>query len=266
MAFSLKVIACGPWSRLDPWVEATCLLRRQLTQNENLPPGVSSDAQKAKLIWKPQFLELPMQKSHRGPLLKMQFSRSHLLLFQVGSGAWENAFWQAPDNSAADALHIALFAKLQLSASQKPLHKLSSTSLKVLKDLWVCPQSVDFGIASTDRLIILNLTQWNYKLFIPSWKKELNIWELNAACRLLMLSLQKWNSDSIKVHMLLPLFYLTGRSALLKACRQAVMWGETGCRVPSTSWSSLDLPYTGTPDHSFMDVGMQTSLETWGTC
>jgi hypothetical protein len=31
-----------------------------------------------------------------------------------------------------------------------------------------------FSPASTDRLIILDLTQWNYKLFIPSWKKEPN--------------------------------------------------------------------------------------------
>lgn len=45
---------------------------------------------------------------------------------------------------------------------------------KMLKDLWVCPQSADFGTASTDRLIILDLTQWDYKLFIPSWKKELD--------------------------------------------------------------------------------------------
>lgn len=30
------------------------------------------------------------------------------------------------------------------------------------------------GTASTDRLIILDLTQWDDKLFIPGWKKELD--------------------------------------------------------------------------------------------
>lgn len=44
----------------------------------------------------------------------------------------------------------------------------------MLKDLWVCPQSMDFSTASTDRLIIVNLRQWNYKLFIHGWKKELD--------------------------------------------------------------------------------------------
>lgn len=99
---------------------------------------------------------------------------------------------------------------------------------EVLKDLWVCPPSMNLSTASKDRLIILHFTQWNYKLFIPSQKKELNIWKLNAACRSLMLFLQKWNSDSSLMRCCHDLS-LTGSPALLKACTRLGLWGKTGC-------------------------------------
>lgn len=106
-----------------------------------------------------------------GVLVKMFPVSPYLLtgwfLKWFGSSAQESAFSQVLKNSSANILQVTLLMLLQT-------HFINSPQLvrKALKDVWVCPQSLELSTASTDRLIILVLTQWNYKLFIPSWKKK----------------------------------------------------------------------------------------------
>lgn len=124
---------------------------------------------------------------------------------------------------------------------------------KALKDLWVCPQSLDLSTASTDRLIILVLTQWNYKLFIPSGekKKEL-IWEPNAA----------WDgfatSTKDEVHDSSRCGSRPGPLALIFALNQLGLQGETGTQNSCELLSALlNVCFRGS-DYWFSNVSMQT--------
>lgn len=102
----------------------------------------------------------------------------------------------------------------------------------MLKDLWVCPQSMDFSTASTDRLIIVNLRQWNYKLFIHGWKKELDStsgsWMQRVSDHLCYFYKNKIVSIEVPVRLLFPLpcRFLCS----LSARRGTVIQGETGNR------------------------------------
>lgn len=117
---------------------------------------------------------------------------------------------------------------------------------KVLKDLWVCPQSVDFSTASTDRLIILDLTQWDYKLFIPSWKKELDSTSGGWMQRTVRLCYFYKNGIHFPSRCICCCFPLTwGCSALPAACREVVKWGSAGSQDTHLLLAFLTFPVHG---------------------
>lgn len=144
------------WLRVEIHFQGSAKAHRR----QSCPPTLESSLLMRVLTLEPAWVLVKMLPVSPD-LLTVWFSK------WFGSSAQESAFSQVLKNSSANILQVTLLMLLQTLFINSP-----QLVRKALRDLWVCPQSLELSTASTDRLIILVLTQWNYKLFIPSWKKK----------------------------------------------------------------------------------------------
>lgn len=157
------------WLRVEIHFQGSVKAHRR----QSCPPALESSLLMRVLTLEPAWVLVKMLPVSLN-LLTVWFSK------WFGSSAQESAFSQVLKNSSANILQVTLLMLLQTLFINSP-----QLVRKALRDLWVCPQSLELSTSSTDRLIILVLTQWNYKLFIPSWKKK-NSTHLGAECSMKM--------------------------------------------------------------------------------